>query len=187
MFLIISLFLNFWKLLIASKFKEYGEGIHIVPVLAMGTVFLGIYYNLSVWYKLTNRNMFGAYITIGGAIITIILNVWWIPLFGYTGSAWATFICYAFMMVISYQQGQRFYSIPYARKKLITYLCISTLLYVFHEIIAGLADKTTGYYNIIYFGSGLLFLGMFAILIMKVEQKELQRLPYIGKYFYPAA
>jgi hypothetical protein len=63
MFLVIALFLDFWKVLIASKFKEYAEGINIVPVLAMASVFLGIYYNLSIWYKLTNKNMFGAYIT----------------------------------------------------------------------------------------------------------------------------
>ena len=67
MFLVIALFLDFWQLLIASKFKEYAEGIHIVPILAMASVFLGIYYNLSIWYKLTNKNMFGAYITIAGA------------------------------------------------------------------------------------------------------------------------
>ena len=130
--------------------------------------------------------MFGAYITIGGAIITIILNIWWIPLFGYTGSAWATFICYAFMMVMSYQQGQKFYPIPYPRKKLITYICISALLYVFHEIIAGLPDKTAGYYNFIYFGSGLLFLGLFVLLIIKVEQKELQDYLLSENIFDPA-
>ncbi len=113
MFLFISLFLEFWQLLIASKFREYAEGIHIVPVLAMASVFLGIYYNLSIWYKLTNKNMFGAYITLSGALITILLNIWWIPMFGYTGAAWATFICYAFMMVVSYGQGQKYYPVPY--------------------------------------------------------------------------
>jgi O-antigen/teichoic acid export membrane protein len=70
MFLSVALFLELWSGLIASKHSEYKEGIHIVPILAMASVFLGIYYNLSIWYKLTNRNMFGAYITITGAIIT---------------------------------------------------------------------------------------------------------------------
>ncbi len=87
-------------LLPQEVYKEYAEGIHIVPILALGSIFLGIYYNLSVWYKLTNRNMTGAYITLAGAIITVVLNIVLIPHFGYTGSAWATFICYAFMMVI---------------------------------------------------------------------------------------
>ncbi|MEP7259498.1 MAG: polysaccharide biosynthesis C-terminal domain-containing protein [Flavitalea sp.] len=187
MFLLISLFLDFWKLLIASKFKEYGEGIHIVPVLAMASVFLGIYYNLAIWYKLTNKNMFGAYITLAGAAITIILNIWWIPIFGYTGSAWATFFCYAFMMTVSYRQGQRHYSIPYARKKLITYLCISALLYIIHEVIARQLNPFGGYYKAVYYGSSFLFMGLFAALIIKVEARELQRLPVVGKYFYRAA
>ncbi len=182
MFLIISLFLDFWKLLIASKFKEYGEGIHIVPILAMASVFLGIYYNLAIWYKLTNKNMSGAYITLGGAAITIILNIWWIPIFGYTGSAWATFICYTFMMVASYLQGQKQYTIPYARKKLLTYLTICALLYVLHELIARNMDPAWSGYNYIYYGTSLFFFSLFSLLIVRIEANELRRIPYIGKY-----
>jgi O-antigen/teichoic acid export membrane protein len=185
MFLVISLFLDFWQLLIASKFKEYAEGIHIVPILAMGSVFLGIYYNLSVWYKLTNRNMTGAYITIGGAIITVILNILFIPLFRYTGSAWATFICYAFMMVISYIMGQKYYPIPYAKKKLLAYLGICVIMYMFHEyIIARNLNYEAGYYPYVYYGSSLLFLALFSFLIIKVEKKEFERLPFVGRLLY---
>lgn len=161
MFLIIALFLDFWQLLIASKFKEYAEGIHIVPVLAMASVFLGIYYNLSIWYKLTNKNMFGAYITIGGAVITALLNIWWIPEFGYTGAAWATFICYTFMMVISYIQGQKFYPIPYPKKKLVAYLAVTVVLYALHELIAAQLNPSWGGYRYFYYGTGLLFMGLF--------------------------
>ncbi len=184
MFMIISLFLDFWKILIASKFKEYAEGIHIVPVLAMGSVFLGIYYNLAIWYKLTNKNMFGAYITLAGAAITIILNIWWIPIFGYTGSAWATFICYGFMMVISYTQGQKYYMIPYAKKKLITYLSITALFYIIHEVIVRNINPGWNGYELVYYGSSFLFIGIFAALILKVEANELRSLPYIGKFLY---
>ena len=182
MFLVIALFLDFWQLLIASKFKEYAEGIHIVPVLAMASVFLGIYYNLSIWYKLTNKNMSGAYITIAGAVVTILLNIWWIPLFGYTGSAWATFICYAFMMVTSYILGQKHYSIPYPKKKLITYLAICGLLYVIHEFIAAQLNSSWSGYPIVYYGTSLLFIALFGILILRVEANELSKLPYVGKY-----
>ena len=186
MFLVISLFLNFWQILIASKFKEYAEGINIVPILAMGAVFLGIYYNLSIWYKLTNRNMFGAYITITGAIITIVLNIWWIPIFGYTGSAWATFICYAFMMVISYTAGQQHYPIPYPKRKLLAYLAVTVILYMIHEAIA--RGMNTGWvgYEWVYYGTGLLFMALFGLLIIRVESKELRRLPFVGRYFYRA-
>jgi O-antigen/teichoic acid export membrane protein len=184
MFLIIALFLDFWQLLIASKFKEYAEGIHIVPVLAMASVFLGIYYNLSIWYKLTNKNVFGAYITIAGAVLTIILNIWWIPVLGYTGAAWATFICYAFMMVISYLQGQKYYPIPYPKKKLVTYLSIVAIMYITHEFIARQLNHEWAAYHFVYYATSVLFIGLFAILIFKVEEKELRRLPYIGKYAY---
>ena len=182
MFLVITLFLNVWKVLIASKRPEYAEGLHVVPILAMGAVFLGIYYNLAIWYKLTNKNMFGAYITLAGAAITIILNIWWIPIFGYTGSAWATFICYTFMMGISFYQGQKHYPIPYAKKKLIAYLSIAALLYVIHETIAGYLVPDSSSYNMVYYGTSFLFLALFGLLILKVERKELERLPYIGRF-----
>ena len=187
MFLVIALFLDFWQLLIASKFKEYAEGIHIVPVLAMASVFLGIYYNLSIWYKLTNKNMFGAYITIGGAVITVLFNIWWIPGFGYTGAAWATFICYAFMMVVSYIQGQKYYPIPYPKKKLLAYLGVAVLLYAVHELIARQLNESWAGYPYIYYGTGMLFMVLFGILILRVESKELQRLPYVGRIFYGTA
>ena len=131
--------------------------------------------------------MFGAYITVAGAVITLLLNIWWIPGFGYTGAAWATFICYAFMMVMSYMQGQKHYAIPYPRKKLIAYLSISAILYVVHEVLASQLNDTWSGYNYIYYGTGLLFMALFGILILKVESKELQRLPYVGRYFYRAA
>jgi O-antigen/teichoic acid export membrane protein len=178
MFLVVVLFLDFWKLLIAARFKEYAEGIHIVPILAMGSVFLGIYYNLSVWYKLTNKNMYGAYITIAGAVITILLNIWWIPEFRYTGAAWATFFCYAFMMVASYLQGQKYYPIPYAWKKLVAYLVLVTLVYMVQLGIAALTPK----WDLLHIATGLLLLGAFTLFVLKIEKKEFQRLPFIGKY-----
>lgn len=182
MFLAVSLFLEGWKFLIAAKYPEYALGIHIVPILAMGSVFLGIYYNLSVWYKLTNRNMTGAYITIAGAVITIVLNIILIPKFRYTGAAWATFLCYAFMMVTNYILGQKYYPVPYAKKKLLTYIVIVTLLYIIHEVIMIPLDEKAGYYLYVYFLTGLLFLGLFTWLILKVEKKEFVKLPVVGKW-----
>jgi len=178
MFLVIALFLNVWKLLIASKHPEYADGIGIVPILAMGSIFLGIYYNLSIWYKLTNRNMFGAYITIAGAIITVLLNIWWIPKFRYFGSAWATFVCYAFMMVISYTQGQKFYPVPYAWKKLIAYLVIVVVMYLLHQGLIYLTPHHTWLHVLV----ALLFIASFGFFVLKVERNEFIRLPYVGKY-----
>jgi len=180
MFLAIGLFLDVFEAILTIKFKEYGEGIHIVPILAMGSVFLGIYYNLSIWYKLTNKNLFGAAITIAGAIITILLNIWWIPIFGYTGSAWATFCCYAFMMVASYLLGQKYYRIPYARKKLIAYLVLTTLIFFIHKGLGMLYDN-------IYFSvsTGMLLLLGFCWFVSRVERKEFQQFPVIGKFYKP--
>ena len=179
MFLGIGLFLDVFEKILTLKFKEYGEGIHIVPILAMGSVFLGIYYNLSIWYKLTNRNLYGAGITIAGAIVTVLLNIWWIPLFGYTGSAWATFSCYAFMMAISYFLGQKFYPIPYAKKKLIAYLVLTTLIFFLHKGLALISDNI--YYSITT--ASILLIG-FIYFVANIERKEFQQFPVIGKFFY---
>jgi O-antigen/teichoic acid export membrane protein len=131
--------------------------------------------------------MTGAYITIAGAIITVILNIVLIPEFRYTGSAWATFICYAFMMVISYALGQKYYPVPYPKKKLLTYLVICILLYVFHEYgLARNLNHKAAYYPYVYYGTAVLFLGLFSLLILKVEKKEFERLPFVGKFLYPA-
>ncbi|MFK5151161.1 lipopolysaccharide biosynthesis protein, partial [Klebsiella pneumoniae] len=88
-------------------------------LLAMGNIFLGIYYNLSIWYKLTDKNKMGAWITVGGALLTIGLNIVLIPSWHYLGAAIATFCCYFFMMVVSFLLGQKHYPIPYATKKII--------------------------------------------------------------------
>jgi O-antigen/teichoic acid export membrane protein len=180
MFLVIGLFLDVFEKILTIKFKEYGEGIHIVPILAMGSVFLGIYYNLSIWYKLTNRNLFGAAITIAGAIVTVLLNIWWIPHFGYTGSAWATFSCYAFMMITSYLLGQRMYRIPYARKKLIAYLVLTTLIFFLHKGMVMLNGNI--YFSI---STAIVFLLAFLWFVGNVERKEFQQFPVIGKFFRP--
>jgi len=165
------------KLAYGNNAEEYGEGLHIIPILSMGSVFLGIYYNLSVWYKLTNKNLTGAWITLAGAAITILLNIWWIPIFGYTGSAWATFVCYAFMMIVSYKLGQKHYPIPYVTKKLIAYLVIVTLLFLIHQLFLYFLPQ---FWLGIAFGGVLL--GVFGWFILLVERKEFQKMPVIGKY-----
>ena len=155
----------------------YSEGLSIIPILAMGSVFLGIYYNLSVWYKLTNKTMFGAWITLAGAVITIVLNILLIPLFGYNGSAWATLICYAFMMVVSYVQGQKHYRIPYVHKKLLAYITIVVALFFMHKLI-------NFYFPNIWLGTAvsLLLLWAFGWFIVLVEKKEMKKIPVLGKY-----
>jgi O-antigen/teichoic acid export membrane protein len=110
--------------------KEYRVGITIVPILLMANLFLGVFYNLSIWYKLTGQTRFGAYISIIGAIITIALNYTLIPIMGYMGSAWATFICYAVMMIISFIIGQKHYHVDYEVGKIFGILALAIGLYV---------------------------------------------------------
>jgi O-antigen/teichoic acid export membrane protein len=110
--------------------KEYWEGLHVVPVLLMANVFLGIYYNLSAWYKLSGKTRFGAYFSIFGALITLTLNFLWIPRYGYTGAAWATLCCYFSMAVISYIFSRKHYKIPYETGKIALYI-ISAWLVVY--------------------------------------------------------
>jgi O-antigen/teichoic acid export membrane protein len=115
--------------------KDFREGRGVIPVLMLANIFLGVYYNLSIWYKLTGKTIWGAWLSLIGAVITLALNFWWIPLspghliHGYIGSAWATFICYGSMMVIAYLLGQRYYPVPYNLKKFGGYLVFALLIY----------------------------------------------------------
>jgi O-antigen/teichoic acid export membrane protein len=92
---------------------EYWEGMKIVPPLLLGYLFLGVYYNYSIWFKLTDKTYYGTIITIGGAILTILFNFILIPIAGYYGSSLATALVYFFMMIACYIFGQRNYPIPY--------------------------------------------------------------------------
>jgi O-antigen/teichoic acid export membrane protein len=178
MFLFIGLYRDVLQWVITLKSEEWGEGIYIVPILAMGNIFLGIYYNLSIWYKLTNKNMYGAIITIGGAVITVALNIILIPQLHYLGAAIATFTCYFLMMLTSYSVGQKFYPVPYARKKLIAYLFIATGLYLLHRGILKIWDNQ--WFNLI---TATALLMLFALFISKIEKKELKKLPFIGRFY----
>src|SRR5690606_39902127 len=91
----------------------YWSGLHIVPILLMGYVFLGVYINLSIWYKLSDQTRFGLSISLIGALITIVLNVIFIPGYTYVASDWITAIVYFTMMVLSFTVGQKNYPIPY--------------------------------------------------------------------------
>jgi len=94
----------------------------VVPILMLANVFLGIYYNQSVWYKLTDRTRAGSAISLIGAGITLVLLFVLIPRMGYMGAAWTTLICYASMAVISYVWGQKHYPVPYNVGQVLGYM-----------------------------------------------------------------
>lgn len=177
MFLFIGLYLDVLKWIITLKSKAWGEGMNVVLLLAMGNIFLGIYYNLSIWYKLTNRNLMGAAITIAGALITIGLNILLIPKFHYWGAAVATFSCYLFMMIVSYVLGQKYYPVPYAKKKMMAYLVLVSLIVLTHRLVTWLYSPL--WFSIVM---GSILLAGFTYFVSRVEKKELQKLPFVGRF-----
>ena len=146
----------------AVQREVYWSGLQVVPILLFGYVSLGIYMNLSIWYKLSDQTRFGLYISGVGAILTIILNILFIPKYSYVASAWISLIAYATMMVLSYILGQKHYPIPYQLKKNVGYLVASSVIVylsfnVFHR-------------NLII---GNLLLVLFAVAALYSERKEL--------------
>ena len=133
----VVVFIDVLKLILIPN-EAYWEAMTVVPILLLAYLFLGIYHNLSVWYKITDRTKFGAYISIFGALITLLINIIFIPKFGYMASATATLFAYATMAVTSYTLGKKHYAIPYNLKKIGLYLAMSIMFsglsfYVFRE------------------------------------------------------
>lgn len=181
MFLFISLYIDVvgWFFEAIDR-PAWVEGLEVVPLLALGNIFLGIYYNLSIWYKLKHKNMLGAVITIGGAVITIALNILLIPKYHYLGAAFATFCCYLFMMITSYILGQKYYPVPYARKKLIAYLVLVLVIYGIHRGLVYLWDNN--WFNL---GVATLLLALFTLFVIKIERKELEKIPVLNRFLRP--
>jgi len=119
-FLFVSINLEDFKLLIRNP--EYYQGLGIVPILLLANLFLGVYYNLAAWFKLTDKTHYGTFISFGGAAVTIMVNIILIPRLGYMGCAWATLACYSSMAVICYVFGQKYYPIPYSVGAILAYL-----------------------------------------------------------------
>lgn len=120
----VIVFADILKLILLDN-QSYWEAMKVVPLIILANFFLGIYNNLSVWYKLTDKTIIGAYISIVGAIVTLVLNYLLIPKYSYYGSAIATISAYGSMMFISYILGNKYYPIPYDMEKIGAYLGIS--------------------------------------------------------------
>lgn len=126
-FLGVMLYLDILKYFIPNK--AYWVGLNVVPILLLANVFLGIYYNQSVWYKLTDKTRYGAMVAIFGAVVTVAVNYFFIPEYNYIASAWATFACYGSMMIVSYFLGQHYYPVAYNIKKIFAYIASAVILY----------------------------------------------------------
>lgn len=132
-FLGITLFMDVFKYFIGPNFWS---GLMIVPIVLAAKLFLGVFYNLSVWYKLTNKTLYGAVIALTGAAITIGLNIILIPKYGFIGSAWANFFCYLSMMLISFLWGRQVYKVNYQLPKLGFYALLAGLIFYISTLIS---------------------------------------------------
>jgi O-antigen/teichoic acid export membrane protein len=133
----ISINLDIIQFLIGEGFRA---GISIVPILLLAYLFLGVYYNFSVWFKLTDKTYYGTLITVGGALITVAGNYFLIPLAGYTGSSWAALLCYGFMAASCYWFGQKHFAVPYQIAQGLGYI-VFTMALVYGVQAVSISDQ----------------------------------------------
>src|SRR5690606_15490665 len=151
-FLFTALFLDIWQYLIG---EAYRSGLGIVPILLAANICLGIYYNLSIWYKLTDKMRMGLYITLVGTAITRVGNYGFIPEYGMYVAAWSTFGCYFSMMLVAWALGQKYYPVPYPIKRIALYLGSMLGLFFLHALLRG---QVPAWANVL---SGLMAMGAF--------------------------
>ena len=163
-FLSVVVFADILKPIIIRS-EAYWEAMWIVPLILLANFCLGIYHNLSVWYKITDRTKFGAYISVFGALVTLVLNIWLIPKIGFKGSAIATLSAYGSMMLLSYYFGRKYYPIPYNLKKIGSYLLVSTAFSIL-----------SFYYFRENYVVGISMLVVFLLIVFVSEKKELKQL-----------
>ena len=131
--------------------QMYHEGIIIIPIVLMANIFLGIYYNLSVWYKVTNQTIYAAKISLIGASVTIILNLLFIPIYGYIAAAWTTLICYFIMTLISFYLGQKKYPIKYNTILIFKCFGVAIILFLFSKLLHQDYNNIQIYNTILFF------------------------------------
>ena len=127
MLIFIIAYLDVFKSLIVRD-ESYWGAIDIVPIVLLANLCLGIYFNLAIWYKLTDKTRYGMYLSLLGATITIVFNVVMIEKIGFIAAAWATLLAYGIMMIVSYVLGQKFYPVPYSLKRILGYLLFAIIL-----------------------------------------------------------
>ena len=169
-FLGITLLIDFVKIIIST---DYHDGLNVIPILLLGKIFFGIIFNLSIWYKLTNKTKYGFYLASIGAIVTIVLNFILVPIYGFYGSAWAGFFAYLSMMIVSYFIGKKHYFVNYDFKNISIYLILSLIIYFVNILFRDLTD----YYLILNFILLFCFFGV----IIKKEKISLNLLRNLNK------
>jgi O-antigen/teichoic acid export membrane protein len=153
--------------------ENYRSGLAVVPILLLANLWLGIYWNLSIWYKLTGQTKFGAYITIIGALITLAISFLFIPKYSYMACAWATFASYFTMMVISYVIGQKYYPIKYNLRSIFVFTFLALGFY----LISTIYSEMENIYIKLLLNNSLL--ALFAFIFYKLEFENLKKLKHL--------
>lgn len=159
-FLVVSLNIELVKHFLGNE--KYWEGLAVVPILLLANLFLGIYYNLAIWFKLTDKTYWGIYISLIGVAITVTGNVILIPLMGYMGAAWVTLACYFSIALISYLLGHKYFPIPYQIVKILGWVISASFLVCFSEYV-----KTASIFHNILIYNGIIFIWLVCILLLE--------------------
>jgi len=131
-FLGLALYVDVAKVILGGKFATT-EGMAVIPIVLMANLFLGLYYNFAIWYKLSDRTIMGLYVALVGSSITLLVNFIFVPEWGYIASAWATLGCYASMATLAYLLGQKYYPIHYPIKRMATYVLLAVGIYALNN------------------------------------------------------
>jgi O-antigen/teichoic acid export membrane protein len=166
-FLLVTLYLDVFQYFIGAAYRE---GLFVVPVLLLANLLLGIYINLSIWYKLTDRTLLGAWVTLAGSAVTVALLFWSVPRYGYAGAAWAHLACNLVMVGLSYALGRRYYPVPYDLKRVFGYIGFGLALYGTSRVLVGHLDWNAP-------ATGTLLLAVFLILTYVIDGRRLRRPP----------
>ena len=155
---------------------EYREGLKAVPIVMTAEIMMGIYFNLSFWYKLIDRTIWGAAFSIAGCLVLIAINVLFIPRYGYMACAWGGFAGYAVAMTLSYFVGQRLNPIAYDLRTITHYVVLTIAMYI---AMTCLPSSWPIWLKVI------LNTGLIAIFIIEIVRRDLHHanLPIIGRYF----
>ncbi len=155
--------------------NSYWEGLKVVPIILFSYLFQGIFFNLSLWYKLIDKTFYGAILSLIGLVITLIVNIIFVPKYGYMASAMASFCCYFIIMLISYALGQKYYPIHYDLKSIFLYISVALLL-------MGISYISPLKEGVLMYIQNTLLLLSFLFLIVK-RDLPIKAIPVIGKLF----
>lgn len=170
-FLGIVFYLDILKLIIKDS---YWEGLQIVPVVLISYLFQGVYFNLSMWYKLSDKTYFGAILSVIGLLVTVSLNVMFVSTFSYWASACASLACFFTVMILSYVLGQKYYPVPYDLKSIFLYFFVAMSLYAL-----SVASPAAGWLKYL---QNTIFMFAYMALIFK-RDLPLRAVPFVGRFF----